>query len=131
MTESIRLAHRRSTAIRIAFISSHLPRRCGIATFSADLMAAIRSADHAVTGRVAAIEEPFVVHPYGSEVRWRIHQGAADSYRQAAVGINASNVDVVSVQHEFGLYGTWTDGVYEDHLRSFLETLTKPVVTTL
>lgn len=104
-------------------------------------MAAARAADPNVHCRVAAIDEATVVRPYGSEVRWRIRQGTADSYRAAARAINASNADVVNVQHEFGLYGvwhdggfqdhSWVDGGYEDHLRPFLEELTKPVVTTL
>ena len=117
--------------MRIAFVSSHLPRRCGIATFSADLMAAVKSADANITTRVAAIDEPNEMRPYGADVRWRIQQGHAENYRAAALGINASNVDVVNVQHEFGLYGTWTDGVYDDHLAPFLEALRKPVVTAL
>ena len=71
------------------------------------------------------------MRPYGADVRWRIHQGSAASYRAAALGINAANVDVVNVQHEFGLYGTWTNGVYDDHLAPFLEALRKPVVTAL
>jgi len=117
--------------LRIAFVSSNLPRRCGIATFSADLMAAIKAADPRVRFRVAAIDEPNEVRPYGGEVRWRIRQGDASNYRVAAEAINRSNVDIVNVQHEFGLYGTWKDDVYDDHLRPFLETLRKPVVTTL
>jgi predicted GH43/DUF377 family glycosyl hydrolase/glycosyltransferase involved in cell wall biosynthesis len=127
--------------IRIAFVSSAVPRRCGIATFTADLMAAVRVADPTATCRVAAIDEPTVLRPYGSEVRWRIRQGDADSYRAAARSINASNADAVNVQHEFGLYGTWsepgfargrwTEGGYEDNLRPFLEELRKPVVTTM
>jgi len=117
--------------LRIAFVSSNLPRRCGIATFSADLMAAIKAADPRVRFRVAAIDEPNEVRPYGGEVRWRIRQGDAGNYRVAAEAINRSNVDIVNVQHEFGLYGTWKDDVYDDHLRPFLETLRKPVVTTL
>jgi len=116
---------------RIVFVTSNLPRRCGIATFSADLMAAVKAADARTTCRVAAIDEPVEVRPYGGEVRWRIRQGDATNYRAAAEAINRSNADIVNVQHEFGLYGTWTDGVYEDHLRPFLETLQKPVVTTL
>ena len=74
-------------------------------------------------------------------MRWRIRQGDADSYRSAARSINGSNADVVNVQHEFGLYGTWTEPMftagrwtesgYEDHLRLFLEELRKPVVTTM
>src|SRR2546425_5771231 len=94
-------------------------------------MAAIKAADPRVRFRVAAIDEPNEVRPYGGEVRWRIRQGDASNYRVAAEAINRSNVDIVNVQHEFGLYGTWKDDVYDDHLRPFLETLRKPVVTTL
>jgi glycosyltransferase involved in cell wall biosynthesis len=117
--------------LRIVFVTSNLPRRCGIATFSADLMGAVKAADSRVRCRVAAIDEPNEVRPYGGEVRWRIRQGDAKNYWRAAEAINRSNADIVNVQHEFGLYGTWTDGVYDDHLRPFLEALRKPVVTTL
>src|SRR5438309_1809820 len=126
---------------RIAFVSSAIPRRCGIATFTGDLIAAVRAIDPASTCRLAAIDEPTVLRPYGSEVRWRIRQRDVESYRAAARSINASNADAVSVQHEFGLYGTWTEptfaagrwteSVYTDHLRPFLEELRKPVVTTM
>jgi predicted GH43/DUF377 family glycosyl hydrolase/glycosyltransferase involved in cell wall biosynthesis len=127
--------------IRIAFIASAIPRRCGIATFTADLVAAVRGADPTVTCRLAAIDEPAVLRPYGSEVRWRIRQGDVASYRAAARSINSSNADLVNVQHEFGLYGSWTEPTftagrwtesgYEDHLRPLLEELRKPVVTTM
>jgi glycosyltransferase involved in cell wall biosynthesis len=122
---------RATTDLKIVFVSSSLPRRCGLATFSADLMAAVKVANPRVTCLVAAIDEPDEFRRYGGEVRWRIRQGDASSYRAAAEAINRTNVDIVNVQHEFGLYGTWTDGVYNDHLRRFLETLRKPVVTTL
>ena len=78
----------------------------------------------------AAINEATSIHPYGPQVRWRIRQGDPDSYRAAAEHLNAAAVDVVSLQHEFGLYGTWGDP-FEDHLVSFLEVLDKPLVTTL
>jgi hypothetical protein len=94
-------------------------------------MAAVKAADPQVTCRVAAIDEPNAVRVYGGDVRWRIRQGDASSYRMAAEGINRTNAVIVNVQHEFGLYGTWTDGVYEDHLRTFLEALQKPAVITL
>ncbi len=123
--------HSEVPAIRIAFVSTHLPRRCGIATFSADLAAAVKAADPDVSARVAAIDEPNSMRPYGPEVRWRIQQGNAESYRAAALAINSSNIDVVNVQHEFGLYGTWADEVYTDHLAPFLDSLRKPVVTSL
>ncbi|MGP8160527.1 MAG: glycosyltransferase [Candidatus Dormibacteria bacterium] len=129
------------SGIRIAFVSSAVPRRCGIATFTADLVAAVRTSDPSAVCRIAAIDEPAVVRPYASEVRWRIRQGDADSYRAAARAINASNADAVNVQHEFGLYGRWSepvfadgrwsDTVYQDNFRPFLEELRKPVVTTM
>jgi glycosyltransferase involved in cell wall biosynthesis len=117
--------------MRIAFIASSVPRRCGIATFTADLSAAVKSADPAVRIFAAAIDEPGAARPYGPEVRWRIRQEESSTYRDAAVAISASNVDIVNVQHEFGLYGVWHDGTYDDYLRVFLESCTKPVVTTL
>jgi len=98
-------------------------------------MAAVRAADPTVHVQVAAIDEPNAVRPYGPNVRWRIRQGDPASYRAAAAAINESRVDVVNVQHEFGLYGTWRlesgAHVYTDHLGEFLRELRKPVVTTL
>ena len=58
--------------------------------------------------------------PYGPEVRWRIRQGQPESYRAAAEQLNAAAVDVVCLQHEFGLYGIWGDP-FDDHLTPFLE----------
>lgn len=120
-----------ATDLKLAFVSSNLPRRCGIATFSADLISAVKAADPRVTCQAAAIDQSNEVRAYGGEVRWRIKQGDASNYRAAAKAINRSSAHIVNVQHEFGLYGTWTAGVYEDHLRPFLEALRKPVVTTL
>ena len=128
--------------MRIAFVSTYPPRRCGIATFTSDLMHAIREADDRVRARVAAIDERSTVRAYGPEVRWRIRQGGPVSYMAAAHDIDGSNADVVCVQHEFGLYGLWKgggfvgehwiEGMYEDHLTPFLEELKKkPALVTL
>jgi glycosyltransferase involved in cell wall biosynthesis len=117
--------------VRIAFVASAVPRRCGIATFTADLMAAVKAADPAVRCVAAAIDEPNTARAYGPDVRWRIKQGDKESYRGAARAINEAAVDVVNLQHEFGLYGVWRDGIYDDHCAPFLEELHKPVITTL
>jgi len=117
--------------MRIAFVSTSIPRRCGIATFTADVMAAVKAADPTVRCSVVAIDEPNSARAYGPEVKARIRQRDAESYRAAAALLNVSNVDIVNVQHEFGLYGVWKDGVYEDHLRPFLLELRKPVTVTL
>lgn len=117
--------------MRILFLSSSVPRRCGIATFTADVMAAVKAADPAVRCSIVAIDEPNSARAYGPEVKARIRQREPESYRAAAARVNGSNVDVVNIQHEFGLYGVWKDGVYEDHLRPFLDEIRKPVMTTL
>src|SRR6478672_13535086 len=127
--------------MRIAFVSTYPPRRCGIATFTADMMAAVREADPKTQSRVAAIDERSSVRAYGSEVRWRIRQGSAMPYRAAAHAIDRSTADIVCVQHEFGLYGLWKgggfvgdqwiEGTYEDHLTPFLEELKKPALVNM
>ncbi len=127
--------------MRIAFVATYPPRRCGIATFTSDLIGAVRASDDRVQCRVAAIDERNVVRAYGPEVRWRIRQDGADAYVATARAINDSTADVVCVQHEFGLYGlwkgesfvgdTWIEGSYEDHLTPFLEELKKPSLVTL
>ncbi|HUQ42538.1 MAG TPA: glycosyltransferase family 4 protein [Candidatus Limnocylindrales bacterium] len=117
--------------LRVAFVASSIPRRCGIATFTADILAAVKAADPTVRTVYAAIDEPSAARAYGPDVRWRIKQDDWRTYRDAALAINQTNVDIVNVQHEFGLYGVWHDGTYDDHLKVFLEHLKKPVVTTL
>jgi glycosyltransferase involved in cell wall biosynthesis len=116
--------------LAIAFVATCPPRQCGIATFSADLERALFAADPSVRIQWAAINEATSLHAYGPRVQWRIRQGHPDSYREAAQQINLAPMDVVSLQHEFGLYGVWGDP-FDDHLRPFLDTLEKPLVTTL
>lgn len=116
--------------LHIALVSTSPPRQCGIATFTSDLARAMQTADPKARLWWAAINEKQSVHPYGPQVHWRIRQGYPDTYERAAAEINASNVDIVSIQHEFGLYGIWGE-TFEDHLAPFLETLTRPLVTTL
>ena len=127
--------------MRFAFVSTWPPRKCGIATFSADLIGAVREADPQLRCEVAAIDEPHVARAYGATVRWRISQGQPDSYARVGHAIATSTVDAVCVQHEFGLYGrwpeeTWVDGTwvaggYEDHLVPFLENVEKPTLVTM
>ena len=121
---------RSGNRLKIGLVGTCPPRQCGIATFSKDLERAIHTADPSVRIHWAAINEAASLHVYGPEVRWRIRQGDIESYRRAAAQLNASAVDVVCLQHEFGLYGIWGDP-FEDHLIGFLETLDKPLVTTL
>jgi len=107
-----------------------MPRRCGIATFTGDLVAAVKAADPDVRCVQAAIDEPEAARAYGPEVKWRIRQGDVASYQAVGRAIDKSGVGVVNVQHEFGLYGIHRDGTYHDHCVALLEQITKPVITT-
>lgn len=122
--------------MRALFVSPITPRQNAVAYFTGDLMAAMREVDPQVRSRVAAIDEPGVVRPYGPEVRWRIREKDPESFRMAADAISGSNADIVSIQHNFDMFGVrhgpdYQRGLYEDHLRPFLEGLQKPSIVTL
>ena len=111
----------------IAFIGSHTPRLCGLATFTADICEAV-AAEFPHTSCIAgAMNDRPEGYDYPSRVRFEIAQDEPDSYRRAADFLRINNVEVVSVQHEFGIYG----GPAGAHLLEFLKALRKPVVTTL
>jgi len=116
----------KSTAKKVVFISSFPPRKCGIATFTSDL---IDSITLATKGEF----EPLVVamrseeHKYNHPVRFEIRQNVKSDYICAADYINFSHVDAVCVQHEFGLFG----GDAGSYLSLLLNRLKVPVITTL
>ena len=111
----------------IAFVGSYLPRRCGIATFTADICEAIAAEFPAAQCIVGAVNDEPGGYEYPERVRFELDQQDLDSYRRAAEFLNINNVEVVSVQHEFGIYG----GPAGSHLLAFLRELHMPVVTTL
>lgn len=113
--------------LRIAFISSCLPRRCGIATFTDSLSKALESNLGRNASFFIALNNIKEGYSYPPEVLFQIEQDKLADYRSAAALINSCNVDLVSLQHEFGLFGG-PDGNY---IVELLGNLTKPVVTTL
>jgi glycosyltransferase involved in cell wall biosynthesis len=74
-----------------------------------------------------AVNDRLEGYDYPTQVRFEIDEKELDSYRRAADFLNINNVEVVSVQHEFGIYG----GPAGSHLLAFLRDLRMPVVTTL
>jgi glycosyltransferase involved in cell wall biosynthesis len=112
---------------RVAFIGNHLPRRCGIATFTHDLHRAIAMARPDLETCVVAMTDPGCAYDYPPIVRFEIREAAIDEYAQAAERLNNARFDVVSLQHEYGIFGGRAGGNVI-HLLSRLE---MPVVTTL
>ena len=89
---------------RIGVIGNHLPRQCGIATFTTDLSGALAEAspDRLLRG---GDERSGPAARLSGRVRFEIAEADAASYRRAADFLNVNGVDVVSVQHEFGIFG--------------------------
>ena len=116
--------------LSVAYVATAPPRQCGIATFTRDLARAVEEIDPSIRQSFVAIAHDEPAGDYKRNVRLLIRQGDPDSYVAAAEALNESSVDVVDVQHEFGLFGIWRDP-FEDHLAPFLERLRKPLVTTL
>src|SRR5438045_1568344 len=112
---------------RVAFIGNHLPRRCGIATFTHDLHRAVSTARPDLETCVVAMTDPGRIYDYPPAVRFQIHDEKIGEYVQAAEFLNNGGFDVVSLQHEYGIFG----GEAGRHVIELLSRLEMPVVTTL
>jgi len=112
---------------RIAFLGDYLPRQCGIATFTTDICEAVAAEYPDCECVVGAVNDRPEGYEYSTRIRFEIDEKEIDSYRRAADFLNINNIEVVSVQHEFGIYG----GPAGSHLLAFLRDVQMPVVTTL
>src|SRR6185503_9809603 len=117
----------RSSMKRLAILGNHLPRQCGIATFTTHLADALATELPEVDSFVLAMNDAGRRHSYPSRVRFEIAQGDLGSYRRAADFLNVNHVDVLSVQHEYGIFG----GKAGAHVIALLRELRMPIVTTL
>jgi glycosyltransferase involved in cell wall biosynthesis len=108
-------------------LGNHVPRRCGIATFTTDLSDAIAAEFGALDCFVLAMNDAGRRHAYPPRVRFEITESDVASYRRAADFLNVNAVDVVCVQHEYGIFG----GKAGSHVLALLRELRMPIVTTL
>jgi glycosyltransferase involved in cell wall biosynthesis len=114
-------------APKIAMLGNHLPRRCGIATFTTDLSGAIARELSNADCFVVAMNDAGKRYAYPPRVRFEVAEGDIASYRIAADFLNANKIDIVSVQHEYGIFG----GKAGSHVLALLRKLRMPIVTTL
>jgi len=112
---------------KIAFVGNHLPRKCGIATFTSDLLAAVAAAYPQSQCFSVSVNDIRSGYEYPEVVRFEIEEQDLSSYLRAADFLNISNVDIVCLQHEFGIFGGPAGG----HILALLRELRMPVVTTL
>ncbi len=111
---------------RICLLGNHTPRQCGIATFTDDLAQALSQARPETEVFVAAMNDGRT-YAYPAQVQLTIEQDDLDAYETAADQLNARAIDVLSVQHEFGIFG----GPAGSYLLTLLRRMRAPIVTTL
>jgi glycosyltransferase involved in cell wall biosynthesis len=127
LAASLRIKSSASLPSRIAVIGNYLPRQCGIATFTTDLCDAIGAEYEAVQLLAVPVNDPGSHYNYPPRVRFELMEGDPSSYDDAADFLNFSNVDLVCLQHEYGIFG----GPAGSHILRLLRRLKMPVVTTL
>ena len=111
--------------IKIVYISSFAPRVCGIGSFTRDLILANNEIEEVGESKVIAINRGEHAN-YGPEVVYSFDDNKQEEYLKAAEYLNQSDFDIVSLQHEYGLYG----GDMGEDIVSLVKALKKPLVTT-
>lgn len=112
---------------KIALIGNHLPRQCGIATFTTDLLAGLAEENPSGECWAVVMNDIPEGYRYPAQVRFEVNQRVLAEYRLAADFLNMNRVEVVCLQHEFGIFG----GENGAHVMDLLGNLRMPVVTTL
>ncbi len=124
---SVTSRKKRPALRRIAFIGNSLPRQCGIATFTGDLSDALARTFRQAEVFVVPVNDIKEGYDYPDRVWFEITEKDVASYRRAADFLNINNVDVVNLQHEFGIFG----GPAGSHILILLRELRMPTVITL
>ena len=113
--------------LRVLFIGTYVPKECGIATFTSDLLNSVSGEYTDFHCEVIALNDPSETYNYPEEVVLQIERDKIEDYYRAADYINQSDADIVCLQHEFGLFG----GDAGDYIFALLSGIDKPVITTM
>tara|TARA_R110000868_G_scaffold20539_4_gene86867 strand:+ start:14182 stop:16410 length:2229 start_codon:yes stop_codon:yes gene_type:complete len=113
--------------IKMLIVSSYPPRECGLATFSNDIINAVKTVfGSTLPIEVCALQNEENEVNYNLEVTFTLLTSKLDQYPLTAEKINErKDIGLVCIQHEFGLYG----GEYGDYILAFILALNKPIVT--
>jgi len=113
--------------LRVLFIGTYIPKECGIATFTSDLLNSVYVGNKDIHCEVIALIDPSENYNYSEEVVFKIERNKLEDYYRAADFINHSDADVICLQHEFGLFG----GEAGDYIFALLSGISKHVITTM
>ncbi len=112
--------------INLLFISSYLPRKCGIATFAKDLTKAINDLNPQSNAQIVAVNNN-EHYEYPPEVVYQINRDDLPNYEDAAKFINHTTADIICLQHEYGLYG----GDNSEYIFKLIGRIRQPLIITL
>lgn len=110
--------------LKIAYLSTWPPEKCGIGTFAYDLADAVNKGSSEISWHVIVLKDPKKEHRYDSKVIYKIDRTDLKSFFQAANFVNQSALDLLVIQHEFNLYGKHGGA----RILPFLEKIRKPII---
>ena len=110
--------------IKVAFLSTYPPRECGIANFTYDLISELKKIPELDPTVIALSDADY---EYGTDLFFDLQQQDRRGYREAAKRLNESDVDLLMVEHEYGIFG----GKEGSYLLDLVDRVKLPIVTTL
>jgi glycosyltransferase involved in cell wall biosynthesis len=110
--------------LNLAFLSTYPPRECGIATFTQDLVRELKKKKELKTNVIALSDGPY---SYDDDVLFDFPQQNRESYMEAAERINRSAIQLLVIEHEYGIFG----GEEGEYLLDLVKRVRKPIITTL
>lgn len=116
----------RGGKLNVAFVSTYLPTQCGIAKFTHSLRSSLLDIEDSINTYIVRITVPEDKKIKGKNV-YQIKKRSRKSYLEAAEFINKSDIHVVNIQHEYGIFG----GNWGSYILGFMKNVKKPIVTVL
>jgi polysaccharide biosynthesis protein PslF len=112
----------------VAYVSTYVPKRCGLATYTSHLREHVRNAgkEYEADTVIAMVDQSEDLQTYDDPSIWFLRRDVREDYGKLAQRVNDSPVNVVSLQHEFGIFG----GNAGEYVLDFVRELRKPLVTT-
>ena len=111
----------------IAFLSTYPPRECGLATFTQDLVRELDKVELLNRPKVIAVDNTDHQYKYGNRVLMKLSQHDRDSYLKTAEAINDSDIELLVIEHEYGIFG----GKAGEYILDLVDRLQIPIITTL
>lgn len=110
---------------KVAFVGTYPPEECGIATFTKDVLCAAENSGWQTY--VCPVTEKFDIDFADPRVVFRIEKEKLSDYRYAISKMEAHNIGVLCIQHEYGIFG----GDHGRHIIEMAKFATMPVIVTL